>query len=48
MELAEGFMVAGKDYLACKIKRSLYGLKQPPRQWYKKFESLMTGLGYDI
>ena len=46
MEQPEGFMVACKEHLVCKLKKSLYGLKQAPRQWYKKFESFMTGLGY--
>ena len=46
MEQPEGFMVAGKEHLVCKLKKSLYGLKQAPRQWYKKFDSIMTGLGY--
>ena len=30
----------------CKPKKSLYGLKQSPRQWYKKFESFMENYGY--
>ena len=46
MEQPEGFMVAGKEHLVCKLKKSLYGLKKDLRQWYKKFESFMIGLGY--
>ncbi|KAK1632904.1 hypothetical protein QYE76_007219 [Lolium multiflorum] len=35
MDQPEGFVVPGKEDLVCKLKRSLYGLKQSPRQWYK-------------
>ena len=30
----------------CKLKKSLYGLKQSPRQWYKRFDSFMLDVGY--
>jgi hypothetical protein len=37
----EGFIVPGKEDLICKLKRSLCGLKQSPRQWYKMLDSFM-------
>jgi ATP-binding cassette subfamily B (MDR/TAP) protein 1 len=46
MEQLEGFIVEGKEHHVCRLKKSLYGLNQAPRQWYKKFESFMTNLGY--
>ena len=36
----------GKEDLVCKLKRSLYGLKQSPRQWYKRFYSFMLTHGF--
>ena len=42
----EGFQVAGKENLVCKLIKSLYGLKQAPRRWYLKFDSFMMKNGY--
>ena len=46
------FKTAGKENMVCKLKKSLYRLKQSPKQWYKRFDSFIrdkryTGSHYD-
>ncbi|GJQ92313.1 retrovirus-related pol polyprotein from transposon TNT 1-94 [Tanacetum coccineum] len=36
----------GTGNKACLLKKSLYGLKQSPRQWYKRFDVYMTSNGF--
>ena len=43
----EGFVIKGKENLLCRLKKSLYGLKEAPRPWYKKFDSFMLDYGYN-
>jgi hypothetical protein len=42
----EGFKQPSTENLVCKLKKSLHGLKQSPRQWYKRFDSYMIQIGY--
>jgi hypothetical protein len=48
MKQLEGFVVKGKKELVCKLKKSLYGLKQSPRMWYQTFDTYILGLAFVI
>jgi Reverse transcriptase (RNA-dependent DNA polymerase) len=46
MKQPEGFVVKGKEHMGCRLKRSIYGLKQASRQWYLKFDQVITEFGF--
>ncbi len=41
-----GFQVSRKEYMIYKTKKSIYGLKQASRQWYLKFDEVVTSCGF--
>ena len=45
MEQPPGFREPGSDGKVCLLKKSLYGLKQSPRQWYKRFDTYVRSIG---
>lgn len=46
MDQPEGFIEKGTEDIICLLKRSLYGLKKSPRQWYLRFDEFMISHGY--
>ena len=46
MDQPEGFVEPGQESKVCKLTKSLYGLKQIPKQWHEKFDSCMIENGY--
>lgn len=46
MSELEGFVNKSKYDFMCLLKKSLYGLKQFPRQWYKRFDNCVMTVGF--
>jgi transposase InsO family protein len=42
----EGLEVPGQEHLVCKLKKSLYGLKQSPRCWNTKLNGFLEEQGF--
>ena len=43
----EGFSSSDGEHLVCKLKKSIYGLKQASRQWYLKFHEVICSFGFE-
>ena len=46
MAQPKAFVVEGKENLGCRLKKSIYGLKQASRQWYLKFDETIRKFGF--
>ena len=46
MEQPPGCAVPGMEHKACTLKKSLYGLKQTPKQWYEKFHNTIISFRF--
>ena len=46
MEQPEGYVELGKEDMVCKLKKSIYGLKQSPRCWNRAFREVMKSLKF--
>jgi hypothetical protein len=46
MEQPEGFILPGNENKVCKLQRSIYGLKQAGRSWYKKIDNFFLKQGF--
>ena len=48
MDQPIGFMTKGQEHKVCKLKRSIYGLKQSSRQWYSRFHRVVLTNGFTM
>ncbi|KAL5840222.1 hypothetical protein ACOSQ4_012830 [Xanthoceras sorbifolium] len=46
MDIPPGFESPTTTNKICKLKKSLYGLKQSPRAWFDRFSKVLTKCGY--
>lgn len=46
MQQPEGYIDENKSHLVCKLMKSLYGLKQGPRQWNITIDNFLKTYGF--
>ncbi|CAM8877543.1 unnamed protein product [Rhodiola kirilowii] len=47
MTQPENFVSKDAENMVCKLKKSIYGLKQASRQWYFKFHQIVVSHGFE-
>ncbi|GKC10875.1 zinc finger, CCHC-type containing protein [Tanacetum coccineum] len=45
MKQPKGFVTLGNEHKVCKLVKSLYRLKQAPKQWHQKFDEVVLSSG---
>ena len=48
MKQPEGFIMPSNEHKVCKPIKSLYGLKQTPKQWHQKFDEVILSSGFNL
>ncbi len=46
MDQPEGFVLPENERKVCKLVKSLYSLKQAPKKWHKKFDTVILANGF--
>ena len=46
LQQPEGAAIPGQEHMVCKLKKSLYGLKQSPRCWNTRLDGHLKQLGF--
>ena len=47
MQQPLGFEDHNKPHLVCKLRKSLFGLKQAPRAWFEKLKNSLLQIGFE-
>jgi hypothetical protein len=42
----KGFVKSGQEHLVCKLKKTVYGMKQAPRSWHEKIDCFFLQQGF--